>query len=223
MRVATWNVGNRGDASVLHGLTHLAREADVLCLQECGDRKNVLGEFCGRQGWMIWLGEGPGASSVPILWNPKVVTARVKGTNPATKPTNAGKRGAGPNVVKAKVWQRVRFTEGKRAVVVINGHLPASLYLPGRRRLGKRMIAVLADMVRQRKGKVSVIAVGDFNSKPSSSLLNPLRKLGMTQRTHAPTHGRRTIDLVWTLGVGGVVEVIGMPSDHRAVVLSVKG
>lgn len=221
-RIATWNCGNRSDDQVLGGLHRLAGKCDVMGLQECGDRAKVLNRFCEATGWQCWLGDRPGAPSVPILWNPKVVRALVTGTTPATTATFVGPRGAGPSRMKAKVWNRVRFAADKERLVVINGHIVPSVYLLARRRLAARQITVLAGMVAKRRGRVPVIAVGDFNMKPSDRLTKPLRRLGMKQRTHRPTHGRRCIDHVWTLGVEGRVEVVEMPSDHRAVLFEIK-
>lgn len=222
MKVATWNVGNRRDNDVARGLVKLVKTGvDVLGLQECGDRGDLLDEFCRRTGWHMWPGDGSaGASSVPILWNPRTVKAMRTGTNEATDPTWAP--GRGPDRVKAKVWNRVRFVGDDGPVVVINGHLPASLYMPGRRALAKRQVAVLERMVEQRADRVPVVALMDANSKPTNRLWKPLRGLGMVQRTHQPTHGRRTIDLVWTHGISGRVEVLDMPSDHNAAVLQTR-
>lgn len=225
MKIATWNLGNRPDAIVRHsGLDRLRfRGVDVLALQEAGDRKPLLDAWCAETGWHAWFGDGSsGAASVPILWNPRTVRARVTGTTDATPPTHVGSAGAGPSKMKAKVWNRVRFTDDGGPLVVINGHVVPSVYLPRRRDLARRHIAVLAQMVKRRKGRVPVIAVGDFNMKPRDRLTKPLRELGMRQRTKRPTHGRRTIDHVWTLGVDGDTEVVSMPSDHDAVIFTTK-
>lgn len=231
MIVATWNVGDGPDATKARGLAALVkRGADVLGLQECGDRGDLLEEFCARTGWDMWPGVGPGAASVPILWNPRTVRKEVAGTMPATPPTHVGRPGAGPDTMKAKVWNRARFisiSESDRGefgtpFVFINGHIVPSVYLPPRRRLARRQVDVLAGVVRRRKGRVPIVAVGDFNMAPGHPLARPLRELGMTQRTRSATHGRRLIDHTWTLGVSGVASVVDMPSDHRAVLLTLK-
>ncbi len=224
MKVATWNVGDGHDAVKQQGLARLVKNgADVICLQECGDRQKMLDAFCDRTGWSIYYGSKHGAPSVPILWNPKTVRASGFGTREATPATHVGRAGAGPSVMKPKVWNHIRFVGGGTVLVVINGHVVPSVYLPKRRELARKHLAVLADMVEWRaRLDRAVVAVGDFNMRPRNPLTKPLRKLGMTQRTKAPTHGRRTIDHVWTLDVDGSVTVLEMPSDHNAALLTVK-
>lgn len=228
-QVATWNVGDGPDRDKARGLDRLvAAGADVICLQEAGDRQAMLGIWCALTNWQMWPGDGsPGSASVPILWNPKAVRALHTDTRPATPETDAGPLGAGPDVVKAKVWNKVRFeTDDDADLLVINGHGPASVWARRRRALAREMIAVGADIVERRevpveKDRVDVVLVGDLNMRPRHSLTKPLRDLGMKQRTKDPTHGRRCIDHVWTLGCEGRTEVLPMPSDHRAVVLTV--
>jgi endonuclease/exonuclease/phosphatase family metal-dependent hydrolase len=220
---ATWNLGDGSDRTKARGLDRLVQHgADVIGLQEAGDRQRLIDRWCEATGWHAWLGDGSaGAPSVPILWNPKAVRATRTGTVFATGATKVGRLGAGPSTMKPKVWNRVRF-EDAPDVVFVNGHIVPSVYLPKRRRLARKQIAVLARIAAEREGRVDVIAVGDFNMKPRDTLTKPLRKLGMHQHTQAPTHGRRTIDLIWTLGCHGGAEVITMPSDHRAVLFHKK-
>lgn len=222
--LATWNVGDGIDAVKMHGLVKLLKHgADVIGLQECGDRQRLLEEFCDRTGWQIYTGSVPGAPSVPILWNPDAIRAVAMGTRQATPATHVGPMGAGPSLMKPKVWNRIRFATDDGPLVVINGHVVPSVYLPKRRDLARRHIAELADMVEhhKRRGR-GIAAVGDFNMRPSDSLTKPLRDAGMKQRTKRPTHGRRTIDHTWTLGLTGSVDVLEMPSDHNAALLTVR-
>lgn len=220
--LATWNVGSRSDRDVARGLDRLKTRGVLIAgLDEAGDRRRIIEAWCKAEGWFAFFGDGSeGAASTPIIWD-----KRLDVTNPATRPatpaTNTGRLGAGPDVVKAKVWNHVRVM-GREPFVFISGHLPASLYLPRRRALAKRQIAVLADMVEHRVGRVDVIAVGDFNARPDALVLRPLRRLGMKQHSRGGTHGRRTIDHVWTLGLNGRAEVVRMPSDHKAVVFEIK-
>lgn len=224
--VATLNCGDGPDSAKARALDRLVHHgADVIGLQEAGDRARLLGRWCEASGWHCWLGDKEGSASTPILWDPTAVRVTHQGTTPATDAKDAGPLGVGPNVVKAKVWNHVRVRPHNDDIdpfVFINGHLPASLWAPRRRALGHDQIAVLVDMVERREDRIDVVAVGDFNCRDNSRVVKPLHRLGMHQHTHAPTHGRRTIDLTWTLGVGGRAEVVTVPSDHRAVVLTLR-
>lgn len=224
--VATFNLGNHPDRDVARGLDRIVGHgADIMGLQEAGDRTRLLLSWCTSSGWSYFGGNGEdGAPSTPIIWNPAAVRVSHKGTRPATPATDCGRLGAGPSVVKPKVWNHVRIEQDDSGpFVFINGHLPASLYLPKRRALAKRQVAVLADMVADRKRHgVDVVVTMDGNCGEHDPLWRPLKRLGMHQHTHAPTHGRRTIDLTWTLGVGGRAEVVTVPSDHRSVILTLR-
>lgn len=219
MRIATWNMGNRPHPIVASGLDRLSSHGvDAMGLQEAGDRRRMLNDWCARHGWRVYYGEDdtPGAPSVPILWNPDTVVPVAFGTREVTDPIKVGKPGAGPSTMKAKVWNRVRFQDEP---TLINGHIVPSVYLPARRRIAEQQIEALAEMAAKRKGR-AVVAVGDFNMRPTDKLVRPLRDIGMVQRTQLPTHGRRLIDHVWTQECRGATAVLTMPSDHKAVVLS---
>lgn len=223
-RAATANLGNGTSGDVRMILERLqARGAQVVGLQEAGDRGATIVQWCRDNGWDFWLGTGPGAASTPIIWDKRLPVTH-PGTTPATNATNTGRLGAGPDTVKPKVWNhvRVRPLVGPAPFVFINGHLPASLYLPRRRALAKKQVAVLTGMVKRKAASFDVVVVMDGNTFAADPIWRPLKKLGMKQHTKQATHGRRCIDLTWTLGVGGRAEVVTVPSDHRAVVLTLK-
>ena len=51
MKVASWNCGDGHDVVKQHGLVKLIKHgADVICLQECGDRQRMIEQFCERTG-----------------------------------------------------------------------------------------------------------------------------------------------------------------------------
>jgi hypothetical protein len=211
-------MGNRRDPQVMLGLERLRfRGADVIALQEAGDRRRLIDTFCNKHDWHAFFGDVPGAPSVPILWKPNTVHVVGRGTRQVTPPTHVGRLGAGPPVMKAKVWNRIRVADGP---LIVNGHIVPSVYLPARRRIARKQIDVLADIVDRRDGRMPVVAVFDANMRPTDSLTKPLRREGMVQRTRSATHGRRLIDHVWTVDCRGQVDVITMPSDHRAVLLT---
>lgn len=211
------NLGNGHDEAVRRILTTLAAKgALVIGCQEAGDRGKVIDHWCKTWGWEAFYGEGKGASSTPIIWDKRVKATHL-GTRPGTSATNTGKFGAGPNVVKAKVLNHGRFHEpGHKPFVLINMHNPASLYLPRRRALARKLVADAANMVKRREGHIEVRVVGDMNCRPNALVMRPLRKAGLKQRTKGRTHGARTIDHVWTNTPGRGKPVV-IPSDHRGV------
>jgi len=220
--VATANLGNKHDIEVLMGLRRLASVVDVIGAQEAGDRRGLLERFCAASGWRVFFGDIDGAPSVPILWNPQAIIGSHEGTRPCTEATDCGSCGVGPDVVKAKVWNKVRFQprSGDDPFVFANGHMPASLYCKCRDHLGDVMIEELADMAQRREDKIDFVAVMDGNSPSTARRWRPLKKVGMKQWTRFPTHGLRIIDLTWTLGRKAKARRFkGKYSDHRWVIL----
>lgn len=220
--VATANLGNASDVKLLAGLIALAEVADVIGVQEAGDRRHVIEQFCQHTGWIVCFGETDGAPSVCILWNPRAVVGSHAHTRPCTATTDCGHCGVGPDHVKAKVWNKVRIDprNGDDPFVFINGHLPASLYCQCRNHIGNVMITEADDMVARHEGKIDVVLVCDGNSRAWSRRWKPLRMRGMKQHTWFPTHGLRIIDLTWVLGrKAKAVRFKGKFSDHRWVIL----
>jgi hypothetical protein len=220
--VASANLGNRSDDDVFQGLVELSKYTDVIGVQEAGDRGRVLARFVAATGWMVFHGVGEGAPSVAVLWNPQQVIGTHPSTRPCTPATDCGSCGAGPDRVKAKVWNKVRINprNGDSPFVFINGHLPASLYCKCRKRLAKDMITELVDMFVRREDKIDVVAVMDGNSLSSNPIWRPLKKAGAKQWTRFPTHGLRAIDLTWTLGRKAKARAFKKKfSDHRWVIL----
>jgi hypothetical protein len=219
---ASANLGNFKDEVVLKGLKELAKQVSVIAVQEAGDRGRVLARFCDATGWMMYVGDEEGAPSVTILWDPQAVLVTNESTRPATDRTDCGKCGAGPDVVKAKVWNKIRVhpRNGDAPFVFINGHLPASIYCKCRKRLAKEMIEELADMFRTRKGHVDVVAMMDGNSFSWNPIWKPIRNLGAKQWVKFPTKGLRSIDMGWTLGRKAKARKFkGKYSDHAWVIL----
>lgn len=221
--VATANLGNFSNSKVLKGLLLLSLETDVIGVQEGGDRRGVLETFCEKTGWRAFFGDVEGSASVAILWNPNRVFASEIRTRPCNPAEDCGSCGVGPDMVKAKVWNHIRFKPlyGGDAYVFVNGHLPASLYCKCRSKIANIMIEELEAMAAARKDRVRFVAVMDSNSSSAQRRWKPLKKLGMKQWTKVPTHGLRIIDLTWTLGVkkAKAVRFKGKYSDHRWVIL----
>lgn len=228
--VATANLGNRPNAVVARGLDRLAEQAWVIGVQEAGDRHEMLNRFCKNANWEMHYGTAEGSGSTPILWNPALVHVNHEGTRKATPATYCGPGGAGPNLVKAKVFNHIRVKPLKDSAYnhnldpfsFVNGHWPASLYLPCRRNLGRQMVNVLDDMLERRDERIDVVMVGDFNQRPTSIQLKVLRAQGAHQWVHFATHGNRLIDHVWTLHRRANARPFkGTYSDHRWVLADI--
>lgn len=226
--VASANLGNLSDQIVYNGLKKLSQRVSVITTDESGDRRKVIERFCNNTGWEPWFGDGsPGAASVASMWNPFDVKVNRLGTRKSTEPTNCGPLGKGPNEVKAKVWNYMRvepLVQHERhstdPFALINGHFPASLYNRCRYRLGTQMVQDLTEMVEKREDYIDVVVLGDFNQRPTSAMLKPLRQMGMVQRVDFPTKDKRIIDHAWTLNRRGhATRFEPRYSDHWWVIL----
>ena len=223
MKVATYNLGDGPDAAKVADLDKIAaHDADVICLQEAGDRQDVLRRWAKSRDWQVWFGSESmeGASSVPILHR---ITVGGKFSRLAVDSMWVGP-GAGPDVSKPKVVNGVRAGR----VAVLNTHFIASATrkdAEARRRHYRRQVAVLADMSRNRiRRDQCLVVAGDFNAEPDFELLDPLRALGLRQRVNGPTLGNRCVDLVWTHGLRAPDSIVirGLSSNHDAPLVSVK-
>ena len=66
--VVTYNMGDGPDERKRDDLLQLLDAgAQVICLQEAGDRREVLEDFCAEVGWVLWRGFAAGSPSVPIV------------------------------------------------------------------------------------------------------------------------------------------------------------
>lgn len=224
MIVRFWNIGR-------HPVTDLARLSGVgvIVLAEAGDRQPEIARWAKANGYRVYNGDGSeGASRITFLVarTAKVVRAHTTVAHPKV---NVGRWGAGAGVnVGPKVINEIELPGG---LVILGTHLIASASRRPplnredrkawrlRRRLYRQHIAELRDRVEllALKGKL-VLCVGDFNARPSFSLLAPLRRI-MRQWVTEPTHTGRIIDHAWTHDLR-VEEsmVIPMPGgDHDAV------
>ena len=228
LAVATYNLGDGSENAVLRDLDRLAGHAQVLCLQEAGDRHDTIHDFLmATPGWVAYYGTNtPGGGSVPILYQ-SILTPTVR-SRLAVPPIPVGP-GAGPSIAKAKAILELQVG----SQVVMNTHMIASASGPNGRALRKvhyrRHMRVLAGMVQRRvKRGLHVLAVGDFNSPPDDPLLDPLRAVlfppvpAMTQLVPLPTHGRRILDHGWSDQMGSAVVGSGS-SDHHPVVITLPG
>lgn len=226
LTVATFNMGDGPDSVKITALDKLRDAgAQVICLQEAGDRKKVLTRWSADNGWNAFFGDGTaGASSVPILVTPDLKVTRFH-SRLAVPARNVGE-GAGPDRSKAKVVNVARIDGGWR---VLNTHMIASATRRGSKYDRRRAhfhdhLAVLLDMLR-RDTKATQICVGDFNATPEFRMLEPMREIATQVVAGGGTHGRRMIDLAWVVR-GRIVDkaqlLSRMSSDHKAVVVTVE-
>lgn len=220
LTVATLNLGDGPDDRKAAALDRLVEQGvDVICLQEASDRRAMLRAWASANDWVLHHGDTPGAGAVPILFREGLPVTETA-SREAVPRTFVGP-GAGPDTSKPKVVTSVRLEDGEQ---VLNTHLTPSATRPWawrRRRHYRRHIAVLKEMVENRE-RGRIILVGDFNAPPTFRLLKPLLRLGMVQATPDATMGRRLIDHTW-IKRGRVVSarVLEVPSDHRAVIVTV--
>lgn len=187
-------------------------------------------------GWRVWQPRlVPGAAAVPILYDAKVWRLRRGRSVVAVGRMFVGAAGAGPSWAKARVANVVVVEHRDTGEIVehLNTHMLPSAErsnIPdaekARRRRNYRLhVEKLARMVKraERRGH-GVLVTCDANATRTSSLLDPLRDVGLRGFTVVDTHDTgRGIDHVLTLE-GGLL--VGAPAqvkflqgfDHRLVV-----
>jgi len=220
LHVKSYNLGDANDSVVLAELLDFARDADVIALQEAGDRGGVLTVFLKRRaGWTINQGSVPGSRSVPLLYRKTLdgqpfsrlaVAAMVVGP------------GAGPDTTKPKAITGLRVGN----LAILNTHMvasawqeDASAFRKGHYRLQMKALARMASR-RLSRGQ-AVLAVGDFNAAPDHELLAPLRALRLKQLVEKPTHGVGIFDHAWT-NLDGTADTEDGSSDHQAVSVTIR-
>lgn len=237
LRVVTYNAGNASDVRFAADLDRLAAIADVIFLQEVGDRGAVLARFDDSTDWLVHRGESEGRGKVAVLIRPRpglVVTAR--GYERCAGRTFVGSWGAGPPTIDAKwiAWLRIRLN-GRR-IHVGSTHLVPSVERDPKSADGKRGRArrlamyarhILAVRLWARGRGGAHIVGGDFNATPAFRPLRVLLAAGM-RVARAASHGKRDIDQQWRrarrlrpwLLVSGVRGLSGYSSDHRPVLVT---
>lgn len=192
--IATWNMGNAGDQVVQRDATRIVSRADVVVVQEAGDRQRILDRLDARPGIAVYRGDGrPGAARTAIIWHTHRLHRRAASTIPVVPRTYVGARGTGPARLGPKVLNRVRLfdLEQHRPVTVAAMHVVPSVYLEIRRQLAIRQIAAARELALRVHG--ATVIPGDWNMGPTHPLLRPLRR---TTRSCDPppgqlvTHGR---------------------------------
>lgn len=205
LRLMVWNMGNASNARVLADLIRLARYADVIMLQEAGDRAWVFRAFAITHPW--WKLYRPnahdGQAATPELRRRKWPLARAYSV-PAIgkrKPhTTDGGKPKFHNVLELFA-PGTRRKDRHRApdVACINVHMVTHGAGPA---AYDAQLAALCDLLEHCPAKVKATG-GDLNSVPSAPRLSRLRKITTGWHSH-PTHGRGdALDQVLTFEAKG--------------------
>lgn len=222
LTVGTLNLGNARVSEVVK----IARQCDVLCLQEAGDRADVK-QALRREGFTVLDGDGKaGQSSTPLAFDPATMRL-VRPINILLLSRRWIGRGAGPSRNKPKhlVGGRLVHKPTGRRIVALSTHLPPTQGQPLRRRAAQQMSRKIATTLGKRK---AIVLVGmDANAVPGKPGIRPLAAAGWTwTQAQQPlgTHGKRGIDGIWWRKRDhsrlrfARAEAIRSHSDHRAVV-----
>lgn len=220
LTLATWNVG----PGTLGDLIRLRRYADVIALQEAGDRSPLLRSTM-RTGWKAVTGVQPGQPSTPLIYDPAALTLLKPSRLLLAAAQDVGP-GAGPDRLKAKwlIGGRFLHQESGRRFWLYSTHYVATQGKPKRHRVALAMSSRIALLARRAIRPVFVM--GDFNAVPGSAVLRVLKDVGMVLAQlvgrPVPTHGRRAIDgVTWTprrwIRLTRKWPIV-TNSDHRALV-----
>lgn len=222
LNIISQNIGPAKEADILHLMNS---GADILALQEAGDRGHLIGVL-RKHGYKVIIPAGKkGASSTPLVYNPKTVKL-IKSHTFLTSHSMFGGAGAGPAQVKQKWGVGGIFEQrstGKR-FRAYSTHYVASSYKPLRHHIA--MIESNNVVKAISKEKIPTFIIGDFNAGLHSSVIHPLFAHGFTNDEVAGnplhTHGKSTIDYIWWLKNRGVHflrhTVVNTSSDHNAVI-----
>lgn len=223
MKIGTLNLGNGSARQVRTDLLHLMCLADVLALQEAGDRHDEIEATCQHSGWDFYYGQGMSRRDV-VVYDKRVPVHRRTSVH-LSDPTDTGnppgpRDSAGPDVVGAKELVLVRV---RGFGWVGSAHLPASLWWPPRRRLALQNTNEMADWSR---GRFHLAIGADWNCKPKSRVLKPLREAGLASTQdfkRMGTHGRAPIDAFMYKGLVCLgSEAVEVSSDHDAVIVELE-
>ena len=220
LTVATWNIG-RG---TLADARKVLSRSPVLALQEAGDRSKLI-RALDRSRYRVIKGSGrPGQSSTPLVFDPKVLRL-VRPSATLMAPRQRVGRGTGPDRMKAKWLIGGRFVHRHTGTRLFIGttHLVAGQSRQRRARVAIRHVRHVVSRLRRVAG--IRLVMGDFNTRPGSKVLVPLRAAGWTSDQFVgrrlDTHGTWASDHVWWRAARGLRLVehhtIRNRSDHDAL------
>lgn len=228
-RVGSWNVeyGNSTN-NVRAGLTDLAKQADVVGLQEVSP--TMRHTLANVKGWAMTTNN----SATPILYNPTrydLVGQGVVRALPAGIPVEYshadGARDAGP---KSIVWVQLKDKATGTVFYVVNTHMLVGKSA-GPKRLAaynRQMRALIHVIADKRTTGAAVLTTCDCNdrwgaSQTSVKSMAAVGAIANWQTLRGPsTHGKATIDYVWAAGASPASQTVlaAHGSDHRALVVT---
>ena len=220
LTVATWNIGRGTLAEARRALS----QSPVLALQEAADRSKLI-RALDRSRYRVIKGSGrPGQSSTPIVFDPKVLRLARPVAILVARAQRVG-RGTGPDRMKAKWLIGGRFVHRPTGTRLFIGttHLVAGQSRQRRARVATRHVRHVVSRLRRVAG--IRLVMGDFNTRPRSKVLVPLRAAGWTSDQivgrRLDTHGTWAPDQVWWKPARGLRLVehhtTSNRSDHDAL------
>lgn len=179
---------------VLADLERFMSQCDVLCLEEAGEGQAILAKAVRTLDVEVHNGfSEPGQAATPVMFKRK---AHERKSFPLTPKTHVGAPGAGPNTMKAKWLNIVRFSVYGHITWVGSIHTTPSVYIDSREALAMDQTRSAAAVTANLRGWEFI--GGDYNSLPGSNIRRPLERRGITsaQKALGPvaTHGNRSID-----------------------------
>ena len=203
--IGTFNLSHsaavRRPARLEVDLREVARQCDVLLIQEAGAAKGIVWRAAHHEGMAAYFGEDGDtpAASTPILAKPDLEHLRFK-SYPILGPRRLDPRAAGPSRSKPKRLNVAIFGKGRDSTAVGNIHATPST------RFRLNAIAALLMFTRsaRRLERIDVwwrFAGGDLNQIPGARFLAAWRQIPLrsSQRRLGPigTHGKRPIDDIY--------------------------
>ncbi|WP_422735439.1 endonuclease/exonuclease/phosphatase family protein [Micromonospora sp. WMMD729] len=246
-RAATLNIYNGlSQADFAHDLNLIASRADLVGLNEVGNRKDFLESWAADNGWWLYAPGGTNQAGEALIARRSMFDVRDKGSIFVCDTNGPGE------VPPARYnnWVTYRHKASGRTVTHINAHAVAGIENAGqpedlpRTRCAEAQFQGLKDLAVDKQGQGQVIVSGDLNVDFSADRgygyakfpwrvfeANELPNLRSTYNLYgekgAGTHGNRHIDYIYfwkrlpeyqLMWMTGYDIVGGTASDHNGVV-----
>lgn len=246
-RAATLNIYNGlSQADFVHDLNLIASRADLVGLNEVGNRKDYLESWAADNGWWLYAPGGTNQAGEALIARKSMFDVRDKGSIFVCDTNGPGE------VPPARYnnWVTYRHKASGRTVTHINAHAVASIENAGqpedlpRTRCAEAQFQGIRDLAVDKQRDGQVIVSGDLNVDFSADRsygyakfpwkvfeANELPNLRSTYNLYGEkgtgTHGNRHIDYVYfwkrlpeyqLMWMTGYDIVGGTASDHNGVV-----